>query len=41
MRSVRRPIQASLLAPYGNPEALAVAGDLDLMVEALLKRAAA
>lgn len=32
---------ASLLAPYGNPEALDVARDLDLKVEDLLQRAAA
>lgn len=32
---------ASLLAPYGNPEALAVAGALDAKVEALLTAAAA
>jgi uncharacterized protein (DUF302 family) len=31
---------ASLLAPYGNGEALAVARDLDLKVEALLRDAA-
>jgi uncharacterized protein (DUF302 family) len=31
---------ASLLAPYGNAEALAVARDLDLKVEALLQEAA-
>jgi len=31
---------ASLLAPYKNPEALKVANDLDLKVEALLAGAA-
>ncbi|MGC4054478.1 MAG: DUF302 domain-containing protein [Paludibaculum sp.] len=31
---------ASLLAPYGNPEALQVARDLDSKIEALLTRAA-
>ena len=30
---------ASLLAPYGNAEALAVARDLDLKIEALLREA--
>ena len=29
---------ASLLAPYGNPDALAVARDLDSKIEALLYR---
>jgi hypothetical protein len=32
---------ASLLAPYGNSEALNIAGDLDAKVEKLLRRAAA
>ena len=32
---------ASLLAPYGNPDALKVARDLDLKVEKLLNEAAA
>jgi len=32
---------ASLLAPYGNPDALAVARDLDAKVSALMERAAA
>jgi uncharacterized protein (DUF302 family) len=32
---------ASLLAPYGNPDALKVAQDLDAKVELLLKQAAA
>jgi hypothetical protein len=32
---------ASLLAPYGNQEALNVARDLDAKVEALLRQAAA
>jgi hypothetical protein len=32
---------ASLLAPYGNPNALKVAQDLDLKVEKLLNEAAA
>jgi hypothetical protein len=32
---------ASLLAPYGNPDALSVARDLDAKVEDLLSRAAA
>ena len=31
---------ASLLAPYGSPAALAVAGDLDAKVESLLEAAA-
>jgi hypothetical protein len=31
---------ASLLAPYGNPDALVVARSLDSKVEALLQRAA-
>jgi hypothetical protein len=32
---------ASFLAPYGNPDALKVAQDLDLKVENLLNQAAA
>lgn len=32
---------ASLLAPYGNPEALAVARDLDLKIEKLLRESVA
>jgi hypothetical protein len=32
---------ASLLAPYGNPDALKVARDLDAKVEHLLQQAAA
>jgi hypothetical protein len=32
---------ASLLAPYGNPEALEVARNLDTKVEELLRQAAA
>ena len=32
---------ASLLAPYGNPDALAVARDLDAKIEHLLREAAA
>src|SRR5215475_3232081 len=32
---------ASLLAPYDNPEALDIAGNLDMKVEDLLRRAAA
>jgi len=32
---------ASLLAPYGNAEALAVARDLDSKIERLLQEAAA
>jgi hypothetical protein len=32
---------ASFLAPYGNPEALAVAQNLDKKVEDLLRQAAA
>ena len=31
---------ASLLAPYGNPKALAVARDLDSKIESLLREAA-
>jgi hypothetical protein len=31
---------ASLLAPYGNPDALAVARDLDLKIENLLRDSA-
>jgi hypothetical protein len=31
----------SLLAPYGNPDALKVAQDLDLRVETLLNEASA
>jgi len=32
---------ASLLAPYGNSEALSIASDLDAKVENLLRQAAA
>jgi hypothetical protein len=32
---------ASLLAPYGNPDALSVARDLDAKVEDVLRQAAA
>ena len=32
---------ASLLAPYGNPDALSVARDLDTKIERLLQQAAA
>ena len=31
---------ASLLAPYGNPDALAIAGELDAKIEDLLRKAA-